>query len=377
MANTDPAQPERDVTELAERLLPFSSALSRTAQLAESDGDLAAKMYFDAWLTASGQRPGADTYLALAADTGRAGWSRQSALLAKLAGIDADRELEQRRWDTRYATRYPTLRDVETAELIYGGNAAFDPDGPYAGSDGSLFLPGHVEPDQSVLVVTGRGLREPLTGWGSYAEMRQWLADRGTTGTYDLNWPGPVAASRMAKEERLLARMVTYPHEIPRLSRGLSPAAFTTDVRYDIYLALLSAAADPGRYATPAVEEMLAQRAALLPRNAQRAFGGPDAMSARHYVRRLAATDVSRSEAEEASMTILEEDSSPYAAGELTPGTSPAPGTPSSRRITVVAGQSAETTQSPNLGQGVSYADQEQGGRADPSSAQEALRPGW
>jgi hypothetical protein len=164
---------------------------------------------------------------------------------------------------------------------------------------------------EPVLLLTTRGMKELITGWDSYAQMRGWLASRGTTGSADLEWPGPAAGTRAAAEERVLIRLVTDPQDTPLVARGLGPSAFTSDVRYDLYLAALSAAADPELYTPAAVSEGLVRRVAGLPSSALGAYGGPGAPSAWQYLRRLAATYVTRDEALSAADMIRAEDSVP------------------------------------------------------------------
>jgi len=301
---------------LAEELMSYPVALWQARQIEAEyveggDGQLAARRFMDHELRQLTGWPRAEEYALLAGEYARAGREEDAALLWRIARTDALGREAAARWNSRYAGRPRTLRQG----LAYGfrklGWIDFDPSGPLRGIDGSEYEPGVTcggLAEEPVLVITSRGMAEMLLGWDSYGQMRDWLASRGTTGSAELTWPAPARTSRTGREEIVLARLASHPAEIPVLGGGLTPSAFTADTRYDLYAAICSAAARDGYCTRGAIAAELTRRVAGVPPWALSAYGGPDAPGSHLYLRRLADTYVSGSEAAGAAVGIRRED---------------------------------------------------------------------
>jgi len=313
---------------LADELMSYPVALWQARQIEAGygeggDGQLAARRFLDRELRKLTGWPRSEEYALLAGEYARAGREEDAALLWRIArtGVLARKAAAQ--WSNRYAGRPRTLRQG----LAYGfrslGWIDFDPSGPLRGIDGSKYEPGMTcggLAEEPVLVITSRGMAEMLLGWDSYGQMRDWLASRGTTGSAGLAWPGPARTSRTGQEEIVLARLASHPAEIPVLGSGLDPSAFTADTRYDLYTAIRSAAARGGYCTREAIAAELTRQVAGVPSWTLSVYGGPGASEAHLYLRRLADTDVSGSEAADAAAGIRREDMSCRAAGHAGPG---------------------------------------------------------
>ena len=139
----------------------------------------------------------------------------------------------------------------------------------------------------------------------------------------------------------MLARLVTSPRDAPQLTAGLTPDTFTTDVRYDVYQAIVALAGRGGYYAPEQLAAELGMRMAAVPPYALASYGGAAGLFARAYLARLASTEVSR-EAAAATASVLVQEDARYrarppgpraqapapAAGETSPGEALAAGPP-------------------------------------------------
>ena len=92
----------------------------------------------------------------------------------------------------------------------------------------------------------------------------------------------------------MLARLVTSPRDAPQLTAGLPPATFTTDVRYDVYQAIVALAGRGGYYAPEQLAAELGMRMAAVPPHGLAGYGGAAGLFARAYLARLASTEVSQ-----------------------------------------------------------------------------------
>ena len=217
-------------------------------------------------------------------------------------------------WRRRYEGRAATRREEHARRYVSDGLVVFDPDGPYPGVDGSRYHPGVLDEDKGlpqlpVLLITSRGLTELVAGWDNYQQMRAWVASRGNTGSGDLAVPPVARAARSTLEEAVLAHVLGRPSDLPAIAAYLPADAFTSDVRYEIYAAMLDvahtgAAAYPGRVAAA-----LADRAALVPaRHRHEHYGGPGLPWAHAYLRRLDQTQVDLGTARSAATSLRSED---------------------------------------------------------------------
>jgi hypothetical protein len=217
-------------------------------------------------------------------------------------------------WRRRYEGRTVTWREEHARRYVDDGLAVFDPDGPYPGVDGSRYHPGVLDEDKGfpqlpVLLITSRGSAELVAGWDSYQQMRAWVASRGTTGSGDLAAPPVVRSARSALEEAVLAYALGRPSDLPAIAAYLSADTFTSDVRYDIYAAMLDLA-HAGATAYPdRVAAALDERAAHVPaRHRHEHYGGPGLPWAHAYLRRLDQTQVDLGTARSAAASLRSED---------------------------------------------------------------------
>jgi hypothetical protein len=273
-------------------------------------GALAARLALDAELRAVASWPTGGDYLTAAADYQRAGRLEDAVFLRRVAG--ADRVVEQGRawWNHRYADRPRTPADDLIASMREGGLIDFDPAGPYLGIDGAAYEPGVLpvgEVLQPVLVVSGRGGSELISGWPDYAAMSEWVATRGTTSGGPLLPPPDRRDCRVWEEDQVLARLVSSPSDASTIAGTVPPSTFTTDVRYDTYQAILNIQS-LGAYTPGDVVAELARRMTVVPDHGLSRYGGPAAPFARAYLNRLAETVVDRDTAMSVASTLVRED---------------------------------------------------------------------
>ena len=75
--------------------------------------------------------------------------------------------------------------------------------------------------------------------WPDYTAMSQWIATRGTAASGLLTPPPGDRDCRTWQEDQVLARLITSPSDAPLIAAAVPPGTFTTDVRYDIYQAII------------------------------------------------------------------------------------------------------------------------------------------
>ncbi len=217
-------------------------------------------------------------------------------------------------WRRRYEARAATQREEHARRYLDQGLAVFDPDGPYPGVDGSRYHPGVLDEDKGypqlpVLLITSRGSTELIAGWDSYPQMRAWIATRGTTGSGDLTTPPVVRAARSTLEEAVLAHVLATPSDLPAIAAYLPADTFTSDVRYDIYAAILDLHHTGATPYSGRVGTALDARAALIPaRYRHEHYGGPGLPWAHAYLRRLDQTQVDLGTARSAATSLRSED---------------------------------------------------------------------
>ena len=106
----------------------------------------------------------------------------------------------------------------------------------------------------------------------------------------------------------MLARLVTNPREAPQLTAGLTPDTFTTDVRYDVYQAIVACADRCGYYDFERLAAELRTRMASVPSYALVNYGGATGLFARAYLARLASTEVGSDAAAATASALVHED---------------------------------------------------------------------
>jgi hypothetical protein len=191
----------------------------------------------------------------------------------------------------------------------------WDPDGPYPGIDGAKYHPGGLDIDQGfpeplpVVLVTTRAMTEIITGWGSWPEATGWVASRGTTGSGELDPPPAAASARCVREEFVLAHLLHRPGDLPAMTGYLPPDTWTSDVRYDLWAAMLAVGWAGRRVRRETVVAALGERVALIPpRQWQEHYGGRGLPWAMAYLRRLDQTLVDRDAARSAAVSLRGED---------------------------------------------------------------------
>jgi hypothetical protein len=277
------------------------------------EGTLAARRHLDEELRAMTRWPRGEDYERIAADCEASGRTQDAALLREVARADALIAETGITWNRRYVHR-PLTRNWELAgQMTRGGHVDFDPDGPYHGTDGALYRPGMLGnglPETPILILAGRGTTEFMLGWADYESLMAWVAGRGTTASGALA-PPPVQygrGSRAWREDIVLGYLVGRKREVPLVDPP-PPETFTTDVRYDLYLAFRNVHRSGQAITQQAIAAELVRRMARVPDDAVSAYGGRGAPWAHAYLARLESTPVIDEEAFAAEDSLRLEDS--------------------------------------------------------------------
>jgi hypothetical protein len=288
--------------------------------------------------------PSGEDYARAAADYERMGRPGDAALLRRMAAADTLIAAAKAEWNTRYDARPSTPAAEMIDAMRKAGIIDFDPAGPYMGVDGAAYEPGAFTiggKQEPILVITGRGTAEFITGWPSFDAMADWVASRGSTAGGPLTAPPAGPECRAWEEDQILARLVTSPREAPQLTAALTPDTFTTDVRYDVYQAIV-ALAGSGYYAPEQLAAELGMRMAAVPPYALVNYGGATGLFARAYLARLASTGVSSEAAAATASTLVQEDAHyrarPTQAAARAQAPAPAAGGDPSQGETLAAG---------------------------------------
>lgn len=270
--------------------------------------------------------PSGKDYARAAADYERMGRAADAALLRRLAATDSLIAAARTEWNTRYDARPSNPAAQMIDAMRQEGSIDFDPAGPYLGVDGAAYEPGAFTmggEQKPVLVVTGRGTAEIIAGWRSFDAMAGWVASRGTTGSGPLTPPPARHDCRAWEEDQVLARLIASPRDARRLVAGLAPDTFTTDVRYDLYQAVLAVGDRSGSHGPEQVAAELDRRLAAVPPYALVNYGGAAGLFARAYLNRLAETIVDRDTAISVASILVQEDSRHRLRAARTPGAAP------------------------------------------------------
>ncbi len=186
---------------------------------------------------------------------------------------------------------------------------------PYPGIDGARYHPGGLDINQGfpeplpVVLVTTRAITEIITGWRNWPEATRWVASRGTTGSGELDPPAAAAGARCVREELVLAHVLRRPGDLPAIAGYLPSDTWTSDIRYDLYGAMLDVIRTGQRVCRETVADALRERAALIPpRQWQEHYGGRGLPWAMAYLRRLDQTHADRDAARSAAVSLRGED---------------------------------------------------------------------
>jgi hypothetical protein len=255
--------------------------------------------------------PSGEDYARAAADYERMGRPDDAALLRRMAAADTLIAAAKTEWNTRYEARPSTPAEEMIDAMRQAAMIDFDPAGHYLGVDGAAYEPGALTiggKQEPILVITGRGTAELVTDWPSFDEMADWVASRGSSASGPLTPPPARPDCRAWEEDQVLARLVTSPRDAPRLTAGLTPDTFTTDVRYDVYQAIVALADRCGYYDPGQLAAELGIRMASVPTYGLVNYGGATGLFARAYLARLASTGVSSAAAAATASTLVQED---------------------------------------------------------------------
>jgi hypothetical protein len=301
---------------LANALLTTPGALARVRQeyhsyAGSADGALAARRALDAVLLGAVGWPRDDDYRYLADVFAIAhGDQDTAALLRDAAAAGAMMADATEKWMLRYADR-TRIPNQDVARWLSRGYIDFDPRGPYRGIDSAEYRPGYTTKgliEKPVVVVTTRAMREVISGWQDYEEMRRWVASRGSTGSGDLDPPPAAEDSRLVREERVLAHLLTHHSNVREVATILPAITFTSDPRYDLYEAIVATARQDPMVPDSLLRREFARRLAWVPGTAIATYGGPDGGIADLYRSRLTDTIVSRDQALNAAWSLRDED---------------------------------------------------------------------
>jgi len=260
------------------------------------DGRLAARRLLDERLRQMVHWPTGQEYARLAEDLDADGRWADAALLRQIAATDHLLTEARTHWNTRYATRPRTAGERDTRRLIDADLIDFDPEGPYWGIDGSNYWPGYTSletgPLQApVVLVSGRGLWQLVSGFDDQAAVARWLHDRGAMASGPLTPPDVPSLPRAVLEEHILARMLCRTGDLPASMASLPLTTFTADARYDIYAAIITVASMGQRWNVEHVAAELGRRMDWVPEWALSRHGGQGTPWPQAYLRRLANTE--------------------------------------------------------------------------------------
>jgi len=291
-----------------------------------NDSCLHARQYLEPALGASPDRPlTAADYLAAAALLHRSQASLVVGdVMEALAGVDGELRAAAPAWLGRYAGRPLTqperaaAEQISNGDLVESGHAGLGIDGA---SYACAYYPRSRRP---AVVITTSAMTEEIVNFPSVSDARAWLAARVDGGTAPLPTSATGPASRTAREEELLAFLVREPASAARLTAAAGPGTFTTHLRAELHAALRWVTAEGGAPGYPVIAEAYGRRLLRAPAAVAADIGWPDATRAMTYLHRLAATPVTRDQAETAAALLAQADATARP-GARVPVPAPAP----------------------------------------------------
>lgn len=227
-------------------------------------------------------------------------------------------------WLRRYDARPVTTAEHAAADLLAKGVIWPDESPQVTGIDGAVYSSASLARDSGdplavVMAIMHTGEVEIVSGFGDAAERDAWLADRSIgravpadglpSGDPPVAMSGAVTGPdcRTQHEERILAWLLQG-GAVDEGIRSLEPHAFSTYSRSEIYLAWRSVADSAGDGPAPGeVRHELARRLLRAPAWADKAVGWPFGHHALAYFDRLAATPITRDQAESAAGGLIRE----------------------------------------------------------------------
>jgi hypothetical protein len=275
-----------------------------------NDSCLHARQYLEPALGAApGRQLSARDYLTAAALLHRS----QAGLAAgdvmqDLAATDGELRAAAPAWLGRYAARPLTQPERAAAEQVRNGDVV---ESGYAGQgiDGAHYSRAYYpRSSRPAVVVTTSAMSEEVVNFPSTLDAGAWLASRLAGGTAPLPTRATGPGSRTGCEEELLAFLVREPASAARLTAGAGPATFTTHLRAELHAALRWVTAMGGAPGYPVIAEAFGRRLLRAPAAAAADIGWPDATRAMTYLHRLAATPVTRDQAESAATRLAQID---------------------------------------------------------------------
>lgn len=125
----------------------------------------------------------------------------------------------------------------------------------------------------------------------------------------ELHPPRAAAGARCTREELVLAHLLRRPGDLPAIAGYLPADTWTSDVRYDLYGAMLDVVRAGQHVCRETVADALGERAARIPpRQWQEHYGGRGLPWAIAYLRRLDQTLADRDAVRSAAMSLRSED---------------------------------------------------------------------
>jgi hypothetical protein len=223
-------------------------------------------------------------------------------------------------WRSRYAARQPTADERYAASLITRGQVLVR-DELCRGIDGAGYSRGHHPRSgkPAIIVTTSAGTREIVT-FANRDDAMAWMVGRAPEATGPLRvTAGP--ATRTAREEEVLAFLLSDPRQAAGAGITVSPASMTTHLRAEALSAWRKLASGGGTPDLAAVATWYGRSLLRAPGWAADSIGWPGATRAMAYLHRLAATPVTAAQARAAATALTEADATsvPLAAASTVP----------------------------------------------------------
>ena len=307
MALHDSAGPGPDALWLAAQVIRKPPVLSMAQSLVarwgrSNDAALHARQYLERGLNADPERVFTASDYRYAADCLHGvGQQAHGEVLEAIAAADAELRAASRAWLHRYDQRPLTAAErYSLAELSSGQVASHSRAGH--GIDGAWYAPASYRRNgrPAVVVTTSAGTRI-VVPFASAAESMAWLANRSPEASGPLMTVANGPGTRTGREEELLAWLMRWPGDAPRMLSGLSPATWTTHLRSELAGALAWTTERGGAPEYTVIGEAFARRLLRAPGIAADEIGWPRMTRAMTYMRRLAETPVTQRQAAEAS----------------------------------------------------------------------------
>lgn len=229
-------------------------------------------------------------------DLHKAGHDGDAVLLERVAALQDVLETAHRMWNRRYEGVSQTWALTAADTMARAGLLEYLSPAPALGSEGAAYLPAIAKAGtgaEPVLIVAARGGGELVRGWTSEKQMLEWAGKRIDDGTGPLAAPPEPVMTCGWLEDLVLAGLLQYQTELAVARQLLPPGACTTDVRYELYAAMLGLSRRNGIYTPDEVAEQVRQQIRMVPEEGLTYYGGEGAPLAHRYLAKLEQTRVS------------------------------------------------------------------------------------